>query len=74
MADTKLKPCPFCGGEAERRDIVVNERTLHYISCSNPKCLVSASTEGFLKKASATRVWNRRVNEDGGYKTETMSV
>ncbi len=54
----KLKPCPFCGGEAVhlRSNLVY---TTTYVSCT--KC--SARTDYYNTKGWATRAWNRRVSE-----------
>ena len=50
----KLKPCPFCGGEAE----VEGER-IFWVSCQ--KCWVETSSFNTLEEA--IEAWNRRVCE-----------
>ena len=53
MADTKLKPCPFCGGEAH---FVNND---NWIACGD----CGAETSYFDTKEEATEAWNRRAND-----------
>ena len=53
----KLKPCPFCGGEAAVSYSIVKK---YFITCL--KCYASTKlkdTEGLAIKA-----WNRRVNDE----------
>lgn len=65
MNDTEeLKPCPFCGGEAEliNTDIagiqgVCNPIT---VSCKNCRC----NTDWFNNKNKAVSAWNIRKQED----------
>lgn len=54
MSEIKLKPCPFCGGEAEIQD----GSGLHYVYCT--KC--GASTIGRIKGGTEKSVqnWNTR--------------
>lgn len=57
----KLKPCPFCGGEAK---FGANKsccgRTVR-IDCTNPECGGCVTT--FSSKAEATKAWNRRTQQ-----------
>ena len=53
----KLKPCPFCGGEARR---YYGHMDCYGITCK--KC--SAKIYGYANKASAARAWNRRANNE----------
>ena len=55
---SKLKPCPFCGGEARR---YFGNTDCHGVVCK--KC--GAKVFGYASQASATRVWNRRADNDG---------
>ncbi|MBR4855147.1 MAG: Lar family restriction alleviation protein [Bacteroidaceae bacterium] len=52
----ELKPCPFCGGEAQRLE---NRTFGHYVSCT--KC--RARTDYYASSGVAVRVWNRRAGE-----------
>ena len=52
---TELKPCPFCGGKAERC-YGLGE---HWVKCSC--CDASIRMNSF--KENAIEDWNRRVND-----------
>ena len=56
----ELKPCPFCGGEA---DIIDNEYYVD-VSCRNYRCRGFADSLMFESEEEAIEAWNRRV-EDG---------
>lgn len=55
----ELKPCPFCGGEAELRE----EDGRFYVSCENDNCFVVVETRHKVgaTKAKATDAWNMRA-------------
>jgi Lar family restriction alleviation protein len=53
---TKLKPCPFCGGEPR----TVKIRNHFIIECS--KCGITTQP---LKDNEVNDVWNARVEEKG---------
>lgn len=53
MSETKLKPCPFCGGRAQMN--YAGERKL--IICS--ECLIH--TEPYDTYEKAAEAWNRRA-------------
>lgn len=61
----ELKPCPFCGGEAE----FIQERILglYAVWCKNCKCQTMCQFdfgEGLeVSKQKSAYVWNRRVEE-----------
>ena len=52
MSNKELKPCPFCGGEADIEGIP----QLYYISCKN--CY--ADMRAYGSKAEAINAWNTR--------------
>lgn len=53
----KLRPCPFCGSDAEMR----HGHSHHYARCTNQECLVK--TRRFSDAMDAFMAWNRRVGE-----------
>ena len=54
----ELKPCPFCGTEAE----IVFENGAYTVRCwETIDCGVEIP--GFLDKEEATEIWNRRVEK-----------
>lgn len=62
----ELKPCPFCGGEAElREEQSVANRTLFYVSCENDDCRVIVETRNSVSATrwGAIEAWNRRVSD-----------
>lgn len=67
---TKLKPCPFCGGEAimqkDRRwpDGYDDGVTTYEVICTNTNCVIyRADNRYFLTKQDAINAWNRRVED-----------
>lgn len=61
--ESKLKPCPFCGGEAK---IVANCYNQHYICCKKCKCAFWAD---YTRKEDAVNGWNRRTSDDNDLHT-----
>lgn len=57
----KLKPCPFCGGEAVVRGH--HNRFTEWYLCSCPKCHISQTGSEYGFKFEAIEAWNRRVND-----------
>jgi Lar family restriction alleviation protein len=54
---TKLKPCPFCGGD----DCVVDTTGFnYYVTCL--KCEARGPLEG--TKEEAVELWNKRMGEE----------
>lgn len=65
MSESKLKPCPFCGGEAVRMSFMdtiqaPHIKALRFIGCKN--CAVVSFTNVTVEEA--VKAWNRR--EGGG--------
>lgn len=61
----KLKPCPFCGGEAQL--LMVGKRPNGdeewYVSCSSEDCsLYPHSTVPYVSAEIAAKAWNRRAD------------
>lgn len=55
-APPALKPCPFCGGEADYLAGSYNDR---FISCSG----CNAQTDLYRTQAEAAKAWNKRIGE-----------
>lgn len=61
MPEIKLKPCPFCGGEAA----TVFYTGYIYVSCENCGAtseMVKISEEYSATEKAAAEAWNRRVD------------
>ena len=56
----KLKPCPFCGGEADLINDYLYEKW--YAGCHNGKCAVQPDTYIHGTPDSAIKAWNTRAN------------
>ena len=57
MSKTVLKPCPFCGGDAE----IGENWDGFFVRCS--KCRFSTPSYRPKKKGMAVNEWNQRVRE-----------
>ncbi len=73
MSETKLKPCPFCGGEAEiykETPPDAYKDTVYYVGCSNiDECLVVPETMGYHDKQKAIAAWNKRAEDQNNIPT-----
>ena len=56
----ELKPCPFCGGEAELINIG-KVYSKYRVICHTDGCINSAVKVAYLGKEAATAAWNKRV-------------
>lgn len=61
---TKLKPCPFCGGNAHRSIIYMEVSYGYSVMCES--CGIATQTE--FEEDAVIEAWNRRVDEDGNGK------
>ena len=58
----KLKPCPFCGGEAKLIPCGDQKELLVYI-CSECNKIPEHYDEARYTEWGARRIWNRRAND-----------
>lgn len=56
---TKLKPCPFCGGEAEMIENDLAARSVYIVMCK----VCDSMTATRFTQEEAAGAWNRRTNE-----------
>ena len=55
----ELKPCPFCGGEADLREVTGG---FFVVYCTNIKgCALNPTTLGYETQEEAAEAWNRRA-------------
>lgn len=58
----ELKKCPFCGGDAEIREL--NGELKYYVCCANvDNCYVNPSTFYYARPEEAVKAWNRRAGD-----------
>lgn len=58
----KLKPCPFCGGNAEFAHGGYWGSELFKVVCGNKdKCVILPETGAYFIKEQAATAWNRRA-------------
>lgn len=60
MSNSKLKPCPFCGGEAGIKKDCCFGGDIYFVECQH--CLTRGSGEHL--KANAIAAWNKRTNSE----------
>ncbi len=63
MMNEELKPCPFCGGEAELipYSLGMNDDLKYWaVTCSNHDCFVHPETR-YYHKEDAIEAWNFRA-------------
>ena len=61
MEKEELKPCPFCGGDAECYQSVDTAFRDYKISCNEIGCIGAATNLWFPSEELAIMAWNRRV-------------
>lgn len=58
----KLKPCPFCGGDAEFAYGGYCGSEFFKVVCGNKdKCVILPETGAYFIKEQAAAAWNRRA-------------
>lgn len=61
MNKIKLKPCPFCGGDAEMQQGKYQGLSTFYVSCLG----CGAQTDLEYAGEFAAELWNGRVGDEG---------
>lgn len=61
MSKTVLKPCPFCGGEAQFTHLPSGCLGRYGVSCSTGGCQAAMFSRD--TKEEAAEKWNRRVGD-----------
>ena len=56
---SKLKPCPFCGGEA----VIEKTPNTKTFRARCTKCPCDLGRYWYFSKAAAKKAWNERANE-----------
>lgn len=65
MSETKLLPCPFCGGEADLVKYIGKLDCKKFaVECRNIECPTLPCTEWYLDKEEAIKAWNTRKPMD----------
>lgn len=54
----KLKPCPFCGGNAK----IISYKNIHHIYHRCSISLMVINSDNYDSKESCADAWNRRVD------------
>ena len=63
---SKLKPCPFCGGESIMRHRPTALNVFSYVACTRCGATgkeIQISSE-YASDDKAAEAWNRRANDD----------
>ena len=55
--ENKLKPCPFCGGEAKMMTTYIGEMREYNVTCRMCSCILIS----FTTEQEAINAWNMRV-------------
>ena len=66
MSKTNLKPCPFCGSEAEIYAGDVFTKEYAYVQCKECKAKTREINENinYCAKDKVTKMWNMRFESD----------
>lgn len=62
--EIKLKPCPFCCGEAELASDVYDGNQVWFVRCRWAGCGVYVETEDRPTPQEAAELWNRRAGRE----------
>ena len=61
--EIKLKPCPFCGSEAELLEDAYGSRRFWFVACHAVSCKIGPHTHRCDTPQEAAELWNRRAGE-----------
>lgn len=72
MSETKLKPCPFCGGNniiyTDEADGKANTHCVYCNDCGGGTANFSGCSSHETLKNCSIKAWNKRTQfDDGGY-------
>jgi hypothetical protein len=85
----ELKPCPFCGSEAELIEIpdeetcvgIISKSTSYMVVCTSPACLLSVDMDNVMERGAwigagyATDLWNTRADcEENKKSDKTVAI
>ncbi|MGN0138170.1 MAG: Lar family restriction alleviation protein [Candidatus Methanomethylophilaceae archaeon] len=62
-SETELKPCPFCGGRAEKVVIPCPEPCEPIFAVQCTQCKITTMPGGRMVNTAPIEIWNRRVKE-----------
>ena len=60
----KLKPCPFCGGEAILRQCQNGFNIWYRVRCKDCGIAQDSIGNGYYSESQAIEAWNRRVKDE----------
>jgi hypothetical protein len=62
MSNEELKPCPFCGGEADLFSYKGAAKGIRWgIRCGNLSCEIKPAASGYHSIEEAIAAWNKRA-------------
>ena len=67
----KLKPCPFCGGDARFTYTTYEEPPMYSVVCTKCKLMINKDEYGnktdlcYTSISQAAKAWNKRTSQTG---------
>lgn len=72
MTKPDLKPCPFCGGEADIEELAGGMGDCAFsVGCQKEHCFGYQSYARFSLRSDAIKAWNIRLYRQAGYEILT---
>ena len=65
-----LKPCPFCGGQAELMTTSFEDKAMYWPQCLNDDCIMSEGGTTWPTQSAAIAAWNRRAEATCTWRNE----